>query len=155
MIKLLTDNDMVDAINLMSKSYDDNDYIGYDKNERSWIEHFCKHVREQTGGPHYIAVGDFSDEGKLQGFLLASTFKNYYTQEYVMDVKDCIVDHDHSNNLFIVRRLFDYMMEHIKANGGKHWRADSIRSFGDCERYAEFLKRFYNAEASLSMRGQL
>lgn len=152
MIKKLEDNDVVEAINLMSKSYDDNDYVGYNKNERTWIEHFLKHVKEDS--PHFIAIGDY-DDGKLQGFLLASTFNNYYTQEYVMDVKDCIVDHDNKNNIWIVKRLFDHMMEHIKAHGGKHWRADSIRAFQDCERYADFLKRFYNAEASLSMRGQI
>lgn len=155
MIKILEDNHVVEAINLMSKSYDDNEYIGYDKNERSWVEHFTKHVREAKGNPHFLAIGDFNEDGKLQGLLLASTFLNYYTQEFVMDVKDCIVDHDNSNNIWIVKRLFDHMMEHIKKCDGKHWRADSIRAFQDCERYAEFLKRFYNAEASLSMRGQL
>ena len=86
--------------------------------------------------------------------MLCSAFKNYYTQQWVMDVKDCIVDHDNSN-LYTVKRMFDYMMEHIREHGGKHWRADSIRAFQDCERYAEFLKRFYNAEASLSMRGEV
>ena len=153
MIRQLEDNDAVVAINLMSKSYDDNAYIGYDKNERTWIEHFLKHVKEAKTDPRFIAIADWKD-GKMQGFMLCSAFKNYYTQQWVMDVKDCIVDHDNSN-LYTVKRMFDHMMDHIQEHGGKHWRADSIRAFQDCERYAEFLKRFYNAEASLSMRGQI
>ena len=154
MLTQIKDNMTVDCINLMNKSYEDNDYIGYDKNERTWIEHFLKHVKESQGNPKYIAVADVDSDGVVKGFMLCSAFMNYYTQEWVMDVKDCIVDHDNSN-LYTVKRLFDHMMEHIKAHGGKHWRADSIRAFQDCERYAEFLKRFYNAEASLSMRGQI
>ena len=154
MIKHIEDNDVAMCISLMYKSYEDNDYIGYEKNERSWIEHLCKHVREAESNPKFLAIADVDDEGKMQGFLLASAFNNYYTQEWVMDVKDCIVDHD-NNNVWVVKRLFDALMVHIEQHGGRHWRADSIRAFQDCERYAEFLKRFYNAEASLSMRGQI
>ena len=58
----------------------------------------------------------------MQGFMLCSAFKNYYTQQWVMDVKDCIVDHDNSN-LYTVKRMFDHMMDHIQEHGGKHWRA--------------------------------
>ena len=156
MIKVIEDNMAVECINLMNKSYEDNDYVGYDKNEAGWINHFLSVLNKvREGSPHHIAICDVDTEGKVQGFMLCATFKNYYTGEYVMDVKDCIVDHDNSNNIFIVKRMFDYMMEHIQAHGGKHWRADSIRAFQDCERYAEFLKRFYNAEPSLSMRGQI
>lgn len=154
MIMPIEDNMAVECIVLMHKSYEDNDYIGYDKNERSWIEHFTKHVKNAKTDPKFFAVADVQD-GKVRGFLLASAFLNYYTQEWVMDVKDCIVDHDNDQNAFIVKRLFDAMMEHIKQHGGKHWRADSIRAFQDCERYADFLKKLYNAEASLSMRGQI
>ena len=154
MLKRIEDNMMVDCINLMNKSYEDNDYIGYNKNERTWIEHLIKHVTMARDDAKYIAIADVDTDGTMKGFMLCSAFKNYYTQQWVMDVKDCIVDHDNSN-LYTVKRMFDYMMGHIKEHGGKHWRADSIRAFQDCERYADFLKRFYNAEASLSMRGEV
>lgn len=155
MIKKIEDNDLHQVINMMWKSYEDNDYIGYPKNEASWITHLISHVRGAQEGPHFLAIGDYDSDGKLNGFMLASTFKNYYTQEFVMDVKDIIIDVDNKNNVYIVKRLFDHMMEHVKSHGGKFWRADSIRAFQDCERYADFLKKFYNAEAYLSMRGEI
>ena len=69
-----------------------------------------------------------------------------------MDVKDCIVDHDY-NNVYVVYRLFDYMMEHIKEHGGKLWRADSIRNEKEAIGYGRFLQKRYNAEVHVSIRG--
>jgi len=71
-----------------------------------------------------------------------------------MDVKDCIVDHDY-NNAFVVYRLFDAMIEHVKVNGGRHWRADSIRGEQEALDYGRFLQHRYNAALHVSVRGVL
>ena len=153
MIKKIEDNNVLEAIQLMDKSTDGKEY-GYDRNEAVWIKFFLSLVEKQKeGSPHVLVIGDYNNENKLRGFLSASTFRNYYTEEYVMDVKDCIVDHDHKNNAFVVYRLFDAMTAHVKEHGGKYWRADSIRSEQEAMDYGRFLQRRYNAELHVSMRG--
>lgn len=158
MIRQLEDNDAAACIALMNKSWHDNDgySVGYDnKNEVSWILHLTKHISEAQTNPHFFTLGSWDDKGKLKGFFLASTFKNYYTDEWTMDVKDCIVDQDVGNTVFMTIRFFDRMMNHVRENGGVYWRADSVRGFDDCEKYKRLLEKRYNATASLSMRGKL
>jgi hypothetical protein len=152
MIKLIEDNDVLEAINLMAKSTKDKTFFGYEENQAIWIEFFLGLVkRQKENDPHVLVVGDW-DNKNLRGFLSASTFSNYYNNSWVMDVKDCIVDHDY-NNVFVVYRLFDYMIEHVKKHDGKHWRADSVRSGDEGTNYAKFLNRRYNTETHVSVRG--
>ena len=152
MIKKIEDNNVLEAIQLMDKSTDGKQY-GYDRNEAVWIKFFLNLVEKQKeGNPHYLVIGDYNADGKLKGFLSASTFINYYTNEYVMDVKDCIVDHNCSNT-YVVYRLFDAMIAHLKENGGKRWRADSIRSEQEAMNYGRFLQHRYDAEIHVSVKG--
>lgn len=158
MYRKLEDNDSVACINLMMKSYHYNEGygVGYsNRNEISWIDHLFKHITEvKAENMHYFTMGSFTPEGDLKGFFLASTFRNYYTGLWTMDVKDCIVDHD-LNTAFMVAKFFDKMMEHMKEYGFTDWRADSVRAFEDSKGYAEFLQSKYNATISHSMRGRL
>jgi len=154
MIRLIEDNDVFEAIKLMNKSCQDNEYKGYDRNEAVWISFFLGLVkRQKEGDPHVLVIGDY-DDTRLKGFLSASTYNNYYNNQWVMDVKDCIVDHDY-NNAYVVYRLFDYMMKHIKEHGGKSWRADSVRDEKEAIDYGRFLQKRYNAEVHVSVRGKL
>ena len=153
MIKKIEDNDVYEAIQLMDKSTKDNDYYGYKRNESVWIQYFLSLVEKQKeGSPHVLVIGDYDNKNKLRGFLSAATFSNYYDKEWVMDVKDCIVDHDH-NNAFVVYRLFDAMIAHVKQHGGKHWRADSVRGEQEALDYGRFLQHRYNAALHVSVRG--
>ena len=154
MIRKLEQNDILEAANLMSKTNMDDYYHGYDRNEAVWIKFFIEIVQGQLNGdPNCLAVGDFAD-GEMVGFLTAKTFNNYYTNEPIMDVKDCIIDPDREGkNGFVVARLFDYMIEHTKSHGGRHWRADSIHSFAKAEKYAQFLQKRYGAAIHTSARG--
>jgi len=153
MIKKIEDNNVLEAIQLMDKSVKYNEYC-YERNEAVWIKFFLSLVEKQKeGSPHAFVIGDYDNENKLRGFLSASTFVGYYTNEYVMDVKDCIVDHDHKNNAFVVYRLFDAMIAHVKENGGKRWRADSIRSEQEAMNYGRFLQHRYDAKLHVSMKG--
>ena len=153
MIKKIEDNNVLEAIQLMDKSVKYNEYC-YERNEAVWIKFFLSLVEKQKeGSPHAFVIGDYDNENKLRGFLSASTFVGYYTNEYVMDVKDCIVDHDHKNNAFVVYRLFDAMTAHVKEHGGKYWRADSIRSEQEAMNYGRFLQHRYDAKLHVSMKG--
>ena len=154
MIKLIEDNDVFECIKLMNKSTIDNNYFGYDRNEAIWIEFFLSLVKRQKDkDPHVFVIGDYDINSNLNGFLTASTFSNYYTKEYVMDVKDCIVDHDNKNNGKVVYRMFDAMIDHVKKHGGKHWRADSIRGEEEAMKYGKFLQKRYNSQLHVSVRG--
>ena len=156
MITYITDNMITECIRLMEKSCEDNDYQPYDKNERCWIEHFLLHVREQNlGNPRYLAIADIDvDKDYMKGFILASAFQNYYTQEWVMDVKDCIVDHDYRNGRTVIR-LFETMFDHMRQHGGTLWRADSIRDPANAEMYCKFLERKFNAVPFMGVHGKL
>lgn len=152
MIKKLEDNDVFEAIQLMNKSTQHNEYYGYKRNEAVWIQYFLSLVQKQKEGSlHDLVIGYYSND-QLRGFLSATTFNNYYTNEWVMDVKDCIVDHDY-NTAIPVYRLFDAMIAHVKEHGGKHWRADSIRSEQEAMDYGRFLQRRYDAAIHVSVRG--
>jgi len=156
MVELLYDNHVVECIQLMNKSVQDNNYEPYGRNERIWIENLCKHIDEQLkNNPMYLALGVWDDKtGELRGFMLASAFQNYYTQEWVMDVKDCIVNHDRRNG-FIVKQLFDAMIEHVKNHGGSYWRADSIRAADKAEEYTKFLQKNYDAIPFSGVHGKI
>jgi len=152
MIKLIEDNDVFEAIQLMNKSTKENTYGGYERNEAIWISFFLNIVAKQKeGNPHYLAIGEYKDN-RLIGFLLASTYQSYYNNQYTMDVKDCIVDSDNSTP-FTVTKLFNAMLEHVKHHGGLKWRADSIRAEGHSQNYVELLKLKYGAEIYYSAHG--
>lgn len=156
MIVYITDNMVKECIDLMDTSYHQNEYSPYERNERCWIEHLLQHVKEQEkGNAGFLAIADYDDNKKLiKGFMLASAFQNYYTQEWVMDVKDCIVDHDYQN-AFTVARLFDAMIDHVKKHGGSYWRADSIRANDKAKGYTEFLQKRYNAVPFHGVHGRI
>ena len=157
MIRQLEDNDAVQCINLMNQSWDRNaGYgLGYtNKNEVSWIEHLLQHIRQAKSDPNYF-TSCVEEDGKIKGFLLASTFRNFYTEEWTMDVKDCIVDEEGRNSAFMVIKMYDEMMDHIQTNGGIYWRADTVRSWEHCQKYARLLEKKYGATTSLSMRGRI
>jgi len=152
MIKLIEDNNVFEAISLMNVSTQGQHY-GYERNEAIWIEFFLSLVKKQKeGNPHALVIGDYDKTNKLRGFLSACTFSNYYDNQWVMDVKDCIVDHRY-NNAFVVYRLFDYMISYIKKHDGKYWRADSVRGEEEALKYGRFLQKRYNAELHVSVRG--
>lgn len=153
MIRKIEDNNVFEAIELMNKSTKDYKYFGYNRNESIWIQYFLSLVEKQKAkNPHALVIGDYVDD-KLRGFLSAETFSNYYNNEWIMDVKDCRVDHDHKNNAYVVYRLFNAMIAHVKEHGGKHWRADSIHSEQEAMNYGRFLQRRYNAAIHTSVRG--
>jgi len=152
MIKLIEDNDVFEAIQLMDKSTKENTYGGYNRNEAVWISFFLNIVEKQKeGNPHYLAIGEYKNN-TLIGFLLASTFVSYYNNEYTMDVKDCIVDKDEATP-FTVTKLFDAMLNHTKTHGGLRWRADSIRMIEHSKNYVNLLKLKYGAEVYYSAHG--
>ena len=157
MIRKLEDNDAVQCINLMAKSWDRNDGYGTgyrNKNEVSWIEHLMQHIRGAKSDPNYFTQCVVRD-GQIKAFLLASTFRNFYTEEWTMDVKDCIVDDEDRNTVFMVIKMYDEMMQHIEQSGGIYWRADTVRSWKHSLKYARLLEKKYDATTSLSMRGRI
>ena len=153
MIKRIEDNDVFEAIQLMNKSTQENTYGGYERNEAVWISFFLNIVAKQKESPHYLAIGEYQD-GKLVGFLLASTFKSYYNNCYTMDVKDCIVNKDTASP-FTVTKLFDEMIQHTKMHGGLRWRADSIRAEEHSEKYVKLLSKKYGADIYYSAHGEI
>jgi len=153
MIKLLNNNDVVQVINLMDKTGDSDYYHGYHRDEAVWTTHFLNVLINQSKGDvNSLAIGYFNND-ILRGFMLASTFNNYYTNEPIMDVKDCIVNPDNPMNAKIIISLFDYMIDHTKKHGGKQWRADSIHTYDDSKKYVEFLSNRYNCAIQFSARG--
>jgi len=155
MIRLIEDNDVLEAIKLMDESEKYNDYYGYARNESIWIQYFTSLVeRQKEGSPYVLVIGDYDEDGKLRGFLSADAFQNYYNKEWVMDVKDCIVNHE-VNNAYVVYRLFDAMIDHVKKHKGKHWRADSVRGEQEAMDFGRFLQRRYDAAIQVSVRGVL
>lgn len=150
MIRGLTHNDTVECIQLMNKySF----HAHYERDEALWIQHLLKHIIEANkNNPHYLAIGDWDEDGYLNGFLLGSSYVNYYNQKYVMDVKDCIIEEEKFGPRIAIR-LFNAMEEHVKKHGGKHWRADSIRDGDAGLKYCEFLNRKYNAKIHYGVRG--
>lgn len=156
MIVYINDNMILECMEMMHKSVEDNNYSAYDRNERCWVEHFTTHVREQNlGNPKYLAIADVDrDKDVILGFMLASAFQNYYTQEWVMDVKDCIVDHDYHNAKTVIR-LFNAMFDHMREHGGKLWRADSIRAGDKAEEYCLFLQKKYGGQPFMGVHGKL
>lgn len=154
MLKLLDENDVVQVINLMDKTGDSDYYHGYHRNEAAWTAHFLNILNNQSkGNANFLAIGYFNEQGVLRGFMLASVFNNYYTNEPIMDVKDCIVDPDNPMNAKIIISLFDYMIYHTKKHGGKQWRADSIHTYDESKKYVEFLNKRYNCAIQFSARG--
>jgi len=156
MIKLIEDNNVYEAITLMNKTVTEGKHNAYERNEYVWIQAFLTLIEEQRKeNPLVLVIGDYDKNNNLRGFLSAAAFNNYYDGLCVMDVKDCIVNHDYNNNAFVVYRLFDAMVAHVKKHGGKYWRADSIREEQEALDYGRFLQHRYNAKLHVSVRGEV
>ena len=126
----------------------------YERDEAAWIEHLLQHIKEANkNNPHYIAIGDFHNEHFLAGFLLGSTFSNYYNKKYVMDFKDVILEEDFKQPVKAAIRLFDAAIAHTKQHKGTHWRADSVRTGDDGFKYVKFLNKKYGATIHYGVRG--
>ena len=154
-IRGLTHNDTVECVNLMN-SYSFHAY--YERDEAMWVQHLLTHIIESNkNNPHYLALGCFDTDGYLVGFLLGGSFKNYYNQAFVFDVKDCIIDEERGKLTSgkTAMKLFDGMIEHIKKHGGYHWRADSIRDGHAGLQYCEFLNKRYGAKIHHGVRGNI
>jgi hypothetical protein len=152
MIKLIEDNDVLKAINLGDKFYKTGGHHAQDINELSWINYFISLVSEQKkGNPHVLVIGDYVN-GELIGFLSAESFLNVYSSKYTMEVKDCIINPD-CNNVFTITRLFNYMIKHIRDNGGSSWVASSPSVGKISTDYENFLLKKYNAEKYILVKG--
>ena len=156
MIKKIQKNNVLEALNLF------NDYVEvnkdspsismYDRNEAAWINYFVTAVNEQEkSNPHYLVIGDY-DNG-LQGFILATSFQNYYNNQYVMDVKECAVSSSCAKPIWTVTKLFNEVMSHVKKHGGKYWRADSIRLHEESLKYGKLLEKKYKGVIHFSVNG--
>lgn len=151
-------NDVLEASILMSKTEFVDTYEGYWRNEIVWSTRLINHISGAlTGDPAYVAIKDVDAEGKMRGFMIASTFACGYTGESVMDVKDVIVDYKlgRRENAKTVEALFSKMIDHLKEYGGKQWRADSIHSYKESKAYAEFLKKRFNCTIRFSAKGEV
>jgi len=155
MIKLIGDNDIYSCIELMNTSLQELDHQLYERNERCWLQHIAHHVEEQNkGNALFLAIGDYASDNSIRGFMLASAFRNFYNHGWIMDVKDCITDSNY-NNAFTVARLFNYMIEHVKEQGGTYWRADTIRAGTEANNYIQFLIKKYNAIPFHGVHGKI
>ena len=155
MIKLIGDNDIYSCIELMNTSLQELDHQLYERNERCWLQHIAHHVEEQNkGNALFLAIGDYASDNSIRGFMLASAFRNFYNHGWIMDVKDCITDSNY-NNAFTVARLFNYMIEHVKEQGGTYWRADTIRAGTEANNYIQFLIKKYNAIPFYGVHGKV
>ena len=91
MIRAIGQNDVLEALLLMKKSNEQNDYKDTEYNENAWISFFCSLVHKQSKkDPNALVLGYYDND--LKGFLSASTFVSYYNNQTTMDVRDCIVD---------------------------------------------------------------
>ena len=154
MIRAIGQNDVLEAILLMNKSNEQNDYKGIERNQNTWIRFFCNLVDKQSKkDPNALVLGYYDND--LKGFLAASTYVNYYNNKAVMDVNDCIVDKNYKLNGKVVHELFTHMIDHTKEHGGKYWRADSVQPYDDALRYGKFLEKRFNGNLYISVRGKI
>ena len=154
MIRAIGQNDVLEAILLMKKSTEQNDYKDTEYNENAWISFFCSLVHKQSKkDPNALVLGYYDND--LKGFLSASTFVSYYNNQTTMDVRDCIVDKTYKYNSKVVHELFTHMIDHTKEHGGKYWRADSIQPYDDALRYGKFLEKRFNGNLHISVRGKI
>ena len=154
MIRAIGQNDVLEAILLMKKSNEQNDYKDTEYNENAWISFFCSLVHKQSKkDPNSLVLGYYDND--LKGFLSASTFVSYYNNQTTMDVRDCIVDKTYKYNSKVVHELFTHMIDHTKEHGGKYWRADSIQPYDDALRYGKFLEKRFKGNIHISVRGSI
>ena len=154
MIRAIGQNDVLEAILLMKKSNEQNDYKDTEYNENAWISFFCSLVHKQSKkDPNALVLGYYDND--LKGFLSASTFVSYYNNQTTMDVRDCIVDKTYNYTSKLVHELFTHMIDHTKEHGGKYWRADSIQPYDDALRYGKFLEKRFNGNLHISVRGKI
>ena len=108
MIRAIGQNDVLEAILLMKKSNEQNNYKDVEYNENAWVSFFCSLVHKQSKkDPNALVLGYY--DNNLRGFLSASTFVSYYNNQTTMDVRDCIVDKQYKYNSKVVHELFTHM----------------------------------------------
>ena len=156
MIKKLEEDSVFEAIKLMDIATRQNftHNLVIKRNEAKWIKFLIGVVQEQAmDNPNFLAIGEYQDN-ELRGFILANAFINHYNDEPVIDIKDCIVDFEKSTPYTVIR-LYNSVMDHMRKNGFKRWRADSIRNQEDTLKYAKLLQHKYNADLFYAAHGNI
>lgn len=157
MTKLLTANDILQCSNLMSDTWNMDMYKGYERNEAYWIQGLINIVTDQQLSKSACLAIKVQDEDKITAFMTCTIYHESYSGKPVMDVRDMIVDYSAGTkkNAEDVTACFDYMIQHIKNNGGSDWRADTIHSAHHAKKYAEFLNKQYNGHIRYGFRGTI
>jgi len=155
MIQQLTSNDILSCSNLMSDTWNMDEYKGYERNEGYWIAGLIQVVTQAAYDPKFVAVKVVDDNGKIKAFMTATTYHENYSGKAVMDVRDMIVDYNCDTNPQDVIACMDYLIAHCKKNGVKDWRADSIHSEKHAKAYANFLNNNYDGHIRYGFRGEI
>lgn len=156
MILKLNNNDILEASNLMSKTYDYDKY-SYSKNEAYWMHGLINKVTLQSeGNKNYMAIKTLNGNN-ISAFLLASTFNESYSGDVVFNIDDMIVDYSLGKikNAKDTKCLIEYLIEYCKANNVNHWRADTIHKSEESLKYIKFLNKKFDGEISYTFRGEI
>jgi len=156
MIRAIGQNDVLEAVLLMKQSTEEHNYptLSTEYVESVWVGYLCNLVeRQHKKDPNVLVLGYY--DNNLKGFLTAESFKCFYNNEVIMDVKDCIVKKNYKYNGKVVHELFTHMINHTKEYGGKYWRADSIQGFDEALRYGKFLEKRFKGNIHISVRGSI
>ena len=155
MIQQLTSNDILSCSNLMSDTWNMDEYKGYERNEGYWIAGLIQVVSKAAYDPCYLAIKVVGYDGRINAFMTATTYYENYSGKAVMDVRDMIVDYHSKTNAEDVKTCMDYLIAHCKKNNVKDWRADSIHSEKHAKAYANFLNKNYDGHIRYGFRGEI
>lgn len=158
MLLQLTTNDILEASNLMSDTWNMDEYQGYERNEGYWIQGLLEIVAKQASGdPNYLAIQVKGQDGQMRAFMTCTVYYESYSGKPVMDVRDMIVDYEkgRQQNAEDVITCFTHMTDYCKQNNIIDWRADSIHSAKHAQSYAQFLDKNFNGYIRYGFRGTL
>lgn len=158
MIQLLTSNDILECGNLMSDTWNMDEYQGYERNEAYWLQGLINIINKQAeGNKNYLAMKSVDSSNNITAFMTCTVYHESYSGKPVMDVMDMIVDYTlgKENNAEDVISCFDYMVQYLKDNGGSDWRADTIHSATHAKAYVKFLDKNYNGYIRYGFRGAI
>lgn len=158
MIQLLTANDILACSNLMSDTWNMDEYQGYERNEGYWIQGLINVVNQQaSGNKNYLAIKAVDSNNKITAFMLCTVYNEDYSGKPVMDVKDMIVDYTlgREQNAKDVISCFSYMTDYTKEHNCTDWRADTIHSAEHAKAYVEFLDKNFTGYIRYGFRGTI